>query len=1101
MLRQIDRRIAELEKIKQSIQAVLAEFGVKSDSVGKAADVPFVRKLQAASLKELRVAAIMDRFTLECFQPECILTQLTPENWRAEMEEADPELLFIESAWEGKDGLWHGKVNHCTPELYALTDYCHENRIPVVFWNKEDPIYTDTFMPAAGCADVVFTTDLERVERYKTELGHDRVYHLHFAAQPKLHNPIEKLERKDRFCFAGAYYHRYQERCKVFDAFAEHFIQTRGLDIYDRNYPSPRPEHKFPEKYDPYILGRLDPSEIETAYKGYLFGINMNSVIQSQTMFARRVFELMASNTIVVGNYSRGVKNYFGDLTICTDDAKTLKDALERYCGTTDEADKLRLLALRKVLLAHLCEDRLVYVVQKVFGKNLKRPLPSICVYARVQNREEAARVTKMFRRQTYHHKQLVLVGEGLGSEKPDGVIFITPEQFADRKLDEICRADFAAYFASTDWYGENYLLDLALSQRYGTFDAVGKGEYLSVSDDGVQRQGQGWAYRPTEALAARRAMVSREICVGLTGSELTKDTVWQTGNMLAVDALNYCENWAEEICPVAQDLVLPDQGIPLDQIEAAAEHIVPMLPALDSSKIEAAEIAAAPIGPNVPVKLEFSGRNAVMTSQLPADAHHYIYLKEEIELLPLLEDGTLSVLFQGRGDLNLICACVFYDGQKNKLDVKYPKLGRREKVAVPPEANFVKLAYRPKGPGQAVLDGVELGTGTAASVKGGCFLTRSNVLILTNHYPAPDDLYRNMFVHKRVSAYKERGQVVDVMRMNPYVKEQFREFESVNITEGHENLLAAVLSNGTIDTVCVHFLDRDMWEVLKHNLDSARLIIWSHGADIQPWWRRTFNYKTEEELTLAKKESEKRMALWNEVFDAAECNPGRIQFVFVSNYSRGIVEEDYKCSLEKFSLIIPNLIDTSLFRYAPKSAEDRLHIISIRPFTSQIYGNDMTVKAITLLSKQLWFDELNFTIIGKGPDFNETVKALKKFRNVTLREEFLRQDEIAELYSQNGIVLIPTRGDTQGVSRDEAMSCGLVPVTNAVAAIPEFADETCGILAPNEDYEALANGIERLYQDPELFLEMSKNAAERVRRQSSAEHTIGKELLLIFPR
>jgi glycosyltransferase involved in cell wall biosynthesis len=37
----------------------------------------------------------------------------------------------------------------------------------------------------------------------------------------------------------------------------------------------------------------------------------------------------------------------------------------------------------------------------------------------------------------------------------------------------------------------------------------------------------------------------------------------------------------------------------------------------------------------------------------------------------------------------------------------------------------------------------------------------------------------------------------------------------------------------------------------------------------------------------------------------------------------------------------------------------------------------------------------------------------------------------------------VPSRTDTQGVSRDEAMSSGLVPVTNAVAAIPEFVDDT----------------------------------------------------------
>jgi glycosyltransferase involved in cell wall biosynthesis len=52
---------------------------------------------------------------------------------------------------------------------------------------------------------------------------------------------------------------------------------------------------------------------------------------------------------------------------------------------------------------------------------------------------------------------------------------------------------------------------------------------------------------------------------------------------------------------------------------------------------------------------------------------------------------------------------------------------------------------------------------------------------------------------------------------------------------------------------------------------------------------------------------------------------------------------------------------------------------------------------------------------------------------------------------------------ETQGVSRNEAMSSGLVPITNAVATIPEFVDDSCGILAPGGDAEAMAHGIARL--------------------------------------
>jgi len=88
---------------------------------------------------------------------------------------------------------------------------------------------------------------------------------------------------------------------------------------------------------------------------------------------------------------------------------------------------------------------------------------------------------------------------------------------------------------------------------------------------------------------------------------------------------------------------------------------------------------------------------------------------------------------------------------------------------------------------------------------------------------------------------------------------------------------------------------------------------------------------------------------------------------------------------------------------------------------------------------------------------------------------------------------------DTQGVSRDEAMSSGLVPVTNRVAAIPEFVDENCGILAEPEDAEGLAEGILALYNDPVLFQKLSIAAAERVRNTSAKRDMASNEIAMFI--
>ena len=111
---------------------------------------------------------------------------------------------------------------------------------------------------------------------------------------------------------------------------------------------------------------------------------------------------------------------------------------------------------------------------------------------------------------------------------------------------------------------------------------------------------------------------------------------------------------------------------------------------------------------------------------------------------------------------------------------------------------------------------------------------------------------------------------------------------------------------------------------------------------------------------------------------------------------------------------------------------------------------------------------------------------------------ERLKQAEIAAMHKEYGIFLTPTRMDAQGVSRDEAMASGLVPVTNAVTAIPEFVDESCGVLAPDNDYVIMAKGISDIYRNERIFFRKSIAAKIKVESISAKKVILKKELVLI---
>lgn len=1053
--------------------------------------------LKAKSLKELRMAVIMDQFTLESYRPECQLLEITPDNWREEIETFKPDLLFIESAWKGKDDLWYRKVDRSSKEMYELTDYCHAENIPVIFWNKEDPIYTAQFMTTAALADVVFTTDIDCIQRYKTELGHDQVYHLHFAAQPMIHNPIEKYDRKDKFCFAGAYYHKYKQRAEVFDKFSEIFIKIKGFDIYDRNYQNARPEHAFPERYNPYILGSLPSSQIDVAYKGYVYGINMNSVQQSQTMFARRVFEMLASNTITVGNYSRGVKNYFGDLTICTDDQRTMENYLQEYCGDDVTARKYRLAGLRTVLSNHLYEDRLDYIVQKVFGISFKSTLPTIAMVARCGNAEQVQHAIKTFNYQLYSNKKLYILGQPT-QEKADNIKYLSRGD-AEQTLAALEGIAFYSCISAQDYYGPNYLLDLALTCRYGTYNGIGKATYYLFEGDEYSLKEPAQMYRQVACLISRRSIISADIAKDSFLWEMGEPNKnWHNDNLFAIDEFNYCADYKGDSCPKVDDIIIHDVGLPLDKIEHIAENIQPQELDTTSLQIISGHELATELNSTEAVCYSEENKKLRIESHLADGVHEYAFTKKSYILNEFTQNGKLQIRFKVEGTLDCICVCAFYDANGQKIAPQYPRANAVFELVIPENAVSMKLGFRPKGSGTATVYDVIFGKDIHSSNGKGCFLSRSDVLVVSNQYPTPDALYRNMFVHKRMTCYKSDNHTFDVMRMNTQVPDSYREFEGINVVDGGQEMLASILDSGQINTVCIHFLDSFMWNVLKDYAHKIRILVWCHGSEIQPWWRREYNYHSEKELNEAKAQSAKRMDFWAGIFKNIDNYPN-LHFVFVSQYFADEIFEDNKIQLpkERYS-IIHNCIDTSMFEYVPKPAEQRKKVLSIRPYASDKYANDLTVKCIQELAQKTYFEDLEIRLIGNGDLFESTLKPLRKYKNVIMEKRFLRQEEIADLHKNYGIFIVPTRMDAQGVSRDEAMSSGLIPVTNAVTAIPEFVDDECGILAPGEDYIAMAEGIDKLYNNPDLFTKMSANAAARVRRQTSKEYTIDKEITLI---
>jgi len=374
-----------------------------------------------------------------------------------------------------------------------------------------------------------------------------------------------------------------------------------------------------------------------------------------------------------------------------------------------------------------------------------------------------------------------------------------------------------------------------------------------------------------------------------------------------------------------------------------------------------------------------------------------------------------------------------------------------------------------------------------------------SEYFLLSRLYPQYDQLYKYTFVHQRVLEYRKYGFAPDVYRLRAGKPAADHVFEDVVCHTMPAEGLAERLSDSRYRAILIHGLNEPIWRAVEPSIAGRPVLVWVHGTEILDFQRRAFAYATTQERDAAERSYKQEMAFWRRLLTPP---PANLKLVFVSHDAARQAMADLGFDIPRQNYtVIHNPIDVDTFVYEPKPADQRKKVLSIRPFKSPTYGNDMIIDTIRGLSKHPDFDELRFTIVGDGPLFDEIVDPVRGFSNVCLIKRYLLHDEIAYLHRQHGIFLVPTRFDTQGVSRDEAMSSGLVPVTNAMDAVPEFVDDTCGILAPPNDYQAMVRGIERLLEDPELFGRMSLAASQRVRAQSAAEVVTPQELELITGR
>ena len=139
-----------------------------------------------------------------------------------------------------------------------------------------------------------------------------------------------------------------------------------------------------------------------------------------------------------------------------------------------------------------------------------------------------------------------------------------------------------------------------------------------------------------------------------------------------------------------------------------------------------------------------------------------------------------------------------------------------------------------------------------------------------------------------------------------------------------------------------------------------------------------------------------------------------------------------------------------------------------------------------TVIKTMLYLPQ-NYTlhIFGKGPLEKKLRKMIRDYnleKRVKLENKFFLPRDMPRLFKNYGFIFTLSYTDTQGVTRCEAMSRGLVTINSEVAAVPEFIrDFYNGILVSNHHPRKIAQKIELVSKSPALYQKIARIARKSV--------------------
>lgn len=161
----------------------------------------------------------------------------------------------------------------------------------------------------------------------------------------------------------------------------------------------------------------------------------------------------------------------------------------------------------------------------------------------------------------------------------------------------------------------------------------------------------------------------------------------------------------------------------------------------------------------------------------------------------------------------------------------------------------------------------------------------------------------------------------------------------------------------------------------------------------------------------------------------------------------------------DKNCVVINNGIDLNKFKILPaeKKIEDKFRIIGVSFGWDEKKGLDAFIQLSRLLD-----EKFEITLVGTDDRVDKILPA-----NIRSIHRTQNQDDLVELYNKSDVFVNTTREENFPTVNIEALACGLPVITFNTGGSPEIPDETCGVVVPKNDVNALVEAIKSMKQHP----------------------------------